>query len=301
MLSEGKPLLGSLRRAGVPGGRRPALFSDYTVRMFAALNTAAYSTIPADEMLVAVQAAGFAGVELALSADGPIRYDDTDERLAALGNRARELGLRVVGLSGNHYRQAHFASPQPHQRALALDYARRMIVMAAAAGAGSILLIPAFVGGAAEKTPTASYADALNQTFEALSELRHEAERAGVAIVLENAWNRFLLSPVEVADLLDRLNSPAVGWCLDTGNLLATGYPQDWIATLAGRISRVHIKDFDLSKPGRAGFCGLGEGNVDWAAVREALMQAGYSGPLTYEGGGEMSQIRARMRELFAV
>lgn len=269
--------------------------------MFAALNTAGLTAASAEEVLAGAQRAGFAGVELALSADGPVRYDDGPKRFAVLGAYARELGLRMVGLSGNHYRQAHFASREAGQRAQALELARRMLANAAACGAGSILLIPAFVGGATDISATASYADALNQTFEALSELRHDAERVGVAIVLENAWNRFLLSPVEAAELLDQVNSSCVGWCLDTGNVLATGYPQDWIETLSGRILRVHLKDYDLTKPGRDGFCALGAGSVDWAAVRGALGNCGYDGPLTYEGGGDPGQVRAKIRELFEV
>jgi hexulose-6-phosphate isomerase len=121
-----------------------------------------------------------------------------------------------------------------------------------------------------------------------------------VTIALENVWNRFLLSPVEAADLIDRINSPYVGWYLDTGNVLALGYPEDWIATLAGRIKRVHVKDYDLRQPGAAGFCALGEGSVNWPRVVTALRQVGYDGPLTYEGAGEPEEMQRRLRNIIS-
>jgi hexulose-6-phosphate isomerase len=113
-------------------------------------------------------------------------------------------------------------------------------------------------------------------------------------------WNRFLLSPLEAADLIDRVNSPHVGFYFDTGNVLTYGYPEDWIATLGGRIARVHIKDYDLSRPGPAGFCDLGEGSVNWPAVIQGLRDVGYAGPLTYEGGGVATDVARRMRNILA-
>ena len=75
-------------------------------------------------------------------------------------------------------------------------------------------------------------------------------------------------------------------------------YPQDWIRTLGRRIARVHVRDYDLARPGRDGFCPLGEGSVDWPAVVAALNEIGYAGPLTYEGPGEPAEIRRRMEQL---
>lgn len=265
--------------------------------MDAAFNTAGFSPeIPAERLFESLQSAGFASVELALRDAGPFRYDLSAVQFAAVGKMARNLGLQIIGLSGNHYRHAHFAHPDARQRARASDLARHMLEMAHAAEAGSILLIPAFVGGAQDATSTSGYADALNLTADALDNLRFLAAGAGVSIVLENAWNRFLLSPVEALRLLDQVNSPAIGWCVDTGNVLATGYPQDWICTLGARVLRLHVKDYDLTKPGRDGFCSLGAGSVDWPAVRAALIEVRYSGPACYEGHGDPADIRARMK-----
>ena len=83
------------------------------------------------------------------------------------------------------------------------------------------------------------------------SRLREDAEDRGVHIAIENVWNRFLLSPVEMRDLIDRVNNPWVGAYFDIGNAMAFGYPQDWIDVLGRRIVRVHAKDYDLAAAGR--------------------------------------------------
>ena len=174
----------------------------------------------------------------------------------------------------------------------------RLLDQAAALGAGSVLVIPAVVGRYDEPAPRVTYAHAMHATSEALCRLRHAAEERRVSLAIENVWNRFLLSPVEAAGLIDRINSPYVGLYFDTGNIMPFGYPQDWIDTLGGRIARVHMKDYDLAKPGRDGFCPLGEGSVDWPAVIGALRSAGYDGPLTYEGGDDPAEMVRRIERM---
>ncbi len=171
-----------------------------------------------------------------------------------------------------------------------------MLDRAAWIGTDAILVVPAVVGRAGDATPTTRYADALNRTYDALAQLRFEAEDRGVRIALENVWNRFLLSPIETAGLIDRLATPWIGVYFDTGNVMPFGYPEDWIATLGPRIVRVHLKDYALARPGPDGFCPLGEGDVNWPAVITALKtHAGYKGPMTYEGPGDPNEIAQRL------
>lgn len=80
----------------------------------------------------------------------------------------------------------------------------------------------------------------------------------------------------------------------DVGNVVFYGYPQDWIRTLGGRIVRVHLKDFSLDRPnGRFAWKNLGEGDIDWPAVRQALEEIGYDGWMTTEiSGGDAAYLR---------
>lgn len=240
-------------------------------------------------------AAGFASVELIMGVEGLLHFDSPAADLADIAHAARDSGIGISALSSAAFFSAHFASKAAESRQAARDRTLRMLDAATACTAEAIIIIPAVVGRAGDARPQCSYADALHLAAAALTDLRGEAEARDVTIAVENVWNRFLLSPIEMADFIDTVNSPHIGVCFDTGNVMATGYPEDWIRTLGGRIARVHIKDYDVSKPGREGFCPLGAGSVDWLAVGGALREVAYAGPLTYEGGGEPAEIRTAL------
>ena len=240
------------------------------------------------------------GFEPVVSAEGTLRPDTPLAEFTALADQAAGLGLQLVGLATGLFWQFNYASPDEHDRQRAHDLTLRLLDRAVAAHAGAVLVVPAVVGRCDDARPTTSYADALSYTVDAFSNLRHEAEARAVVLAIENVWNRFLLSPLEAADLVDRINSPYVGWYLDVGNVVAYGYPEDWVATLGGRIARVHAKDYDLTKPGMAGFCALGDGHVNWPAVMHELAASGYDGPLTYEGAGDPAEICRRLKNILA-
>lgn len=248
-----------------------------------------------DEQLAATATAGFDGIELTADYGAALTPETPVAAFAEARNRAGDAGLSIVGLATRAWLETNFASPEPATRTVARDLALRLLERATACEAGAILVIPAMVGRFDEPQPRVRYAEALNHVYEALLSLRAEAESCGVTLAIENLWNRFLLSPVEAADLLDRINSPNVGWYFDVGNIMPFGYPADWLRTLGRRVSRVHLKDYDLSRPGPAGFCPLGEGSVDWQEVFAALDDIGYDGPVTYEGRGTPDDIRRRM------
>jgi L-ribulose-5-phosphate 3-epimerase len=245
----------------------------------------------------AVADAGWTGLELPF-ADGAALDEATPQaELATLREHALARGVVITTLSSASFFGAHYASESAAARQAAATLTVRMLDAAVACGAPAVVVIPAVVGAAADARMQVRYADAMRRVFDALRELRHEAEARGVRILLENAWNRFLLSPLEAADLLDRVNSPWTGFCLDVGNVLPMGYPQDWILTLGGRLGCLHVKDYDLSRSGKQAFCAPGEGSVDWPAVREALRRIRFDGPLVYEGPG--GRTRAQVAALF--
>ncbi len=71
-----------------------------------------------------------------------------------------------------------------------------------------------------------------------------------------------------------------------------SGYPQDWIRTLGKSIVKVHLKDFKRKQDGYE-WVNLGDGDVDWEAVREAFREIGYSGSaITELKGGDESYLR---------
>ncbi len=122
------------------------------------------------------------------------------------------------------------------------------------------------------------YEVAYDRALQGLTELAPFAESHGVIIGVENIWNKFLLSPLEMRGFIDAVNSPFVGVWLDVANMLMFGYPEQWIRILNARIKKVHFKDFRRGVNSLHGFVDLLAGDVDWKAVRAALEAVGYSG-----------------------
>jgi hexulose-6-phosphate isomerase len=84
-------------------------------------------------------------------------------------------------------------------------------------------------------------------------------------------------------DFIDVFGSEMVGAYFDVGNVLLTGYPEQWIRILGKRIKRVHVKDFKRSAGTAEGFVDLLEGDVDFQLVKKALADIGYDGYVTAE------------------
>jgi L-ribulose-5-phosphate 3-epimerase len=232
--------------------------------LFAAVNAWSLpQDLPPTEQVAAAARAGFRGIELVLGEDGRLNFDTAVDEFCSLAEQAESLGLSITSLATGIFWRINYGAPERVERARAMDLTVRML--------------------------------------EALLSLRFEAEDRGVAIAIENVWNRFLLSPMEMVELIDRVNSPCVGAYLDVGNVLAYGFPEDWIELLGRRIARVHVKDYDVCRPGAAGFCPLGEGSIDWPGVIAALRTVGYAGPLTYEGPGELADIAARLKPILGL
>jgi hexulose-6-phosphate isomerase len=143
-------------------------------------------------------------------------------------------------------------------------------------GSDVVLLVPAVLDA---KT---SYRDAWTRSQREIRKLLPLAEELKVVIAMEEVWNRFLLSPLEMASYIDEFQSPWIKAWFDVGNCVLYGYPQDWIRTLGPRIVKVHLKDFKRSKDSYA-WVNLGEGDIDWPAVREAFAAIHYTGSATVE------------------
>jgi len=157
-------------------------------------------------------------------------------------------------------------------------------------GSDAVLLVPAVVN------PQTSYHDAWTRSQEEIRRLIPLAEELKVVIAIEEVWNKFLLSPLEMAKYIDEFQSPWIKAWFDVGNVLLYGYPQDWIHTLGKSIVKVHIKDFKRKEDGYA-WVNLGDGDVDWQAVRQAFADIGYSGSAVTElEGGDEAYLRDVVR-----
>lgn len=143
-------------------------------------------------------------------------------------------------------------------------------------GAHAVLLVPAVVNAGT------SYRDAWARSQKQIRELLPLAEELKIVIAIEEVWNRFLLSPLEMATYISEFKSPWVRAWFDVGNVVLYGYPQDWIRTLGSQIYKVHLKDFKRGKNSYS-WANLGDGDIDWLAVRAAFLDIGYRGSVIAE------------------
>ncbi len=147
--------------------------------------------------------------------------------------------------------------------------------LAKTVGASTVLLVPAVVN------EQVRYQEAWERSQQHIRDLIPIAEKNQVVIAVENVWNKFLLSPLEFRQYIDEINNPFVRAYFDMANVVIFGYPEDWIRTLGNRIVKLHIKDF---KRNGYQWCNLPyEGDVNFAEVRLALHEVGYTGWVTEE------------------
>ena len=223
--------------------------------------------------------AGFEGIELALGGDGEISMISTDEDLLSIRSYAEELGIKIPSLSSGLCWANSLTANDPEERQRAFDMVVRQLYCAKMIGAETILVIPGSVS--VEFVPewgVVDYDVVWDRALEQMKKLAPIAEQMGVQIGLENVWNKFLLSPLEMRNFIDAVGSDWVGAYFDTGNVVHSGYPEQWIKILGKRIFKVHFKDYRRNPGGLNAFVDLLAGDVDWKAVRAAFEAIGYEG-----------------------
>lgn len=232
-----------------------------------------------DRKLAVAREAGFAGFEIDLTDNGPVNLSSTAEELAALRQKIEAAGLQISGLATGLYWGANAASGEEANRSRAAAVLRAQIRCAAGLGVDAILVVPGSVGvdfiPGAEVVP---YETAHRRAHDFVLAALPEARRAGVALCIENVWNKFLVSPLEMRAFVDNLRSAAAASYFDVGNALLSGYPEHWIEILGPRIRRVHFKDYRRAVGSVDGFCDLLSGDVNWPAVMQALRKIRYDG-----------------------
>ena len=167
----------------------------------------------------------------------------------------------------------------PQERQRAHDMILRQLYCAKMLGAETVLIIPGSVSVEFVPTwPVVSYDVVYERALEAVKKLAPVAESYGVQIGLENVWNKFLVSPMEMRNFIDAVGSDYVGSYFDVGNVVYTGYPEQWIRILGNRIKKVHFKDYRANPGGLNAFVDLLSGDVNWPEVMKAFREIGYDG-----------------------
>lgn len=236
------------------------------------------------EMIPLIKKAGYDGVEPILSASGYLNQHSTEREILEIKRLAEDNGLEIPSVGVWSLWDHNLVSNDAKIREKARDIVKKQIECAALLGADTILVVPGYVGcDFAKKAERVRYDRAYNRCVEAFQELAPLAEHAGVSIGIENVWNRFLLSPLEVRRLLTEIGSNAVGLYFDVGNIIYIGYPEDWIEILGTSIKKIHLSDYRKDQAGMGAFVDLFAGDVDFYAVTSALKSIGYQDYVTLE------------------
>lgn len=194
--------------------------------------------------------------------------EQTAEEMKSAADKA---GIRIDSVMNMDHWKYPLSSSDPAVVEKSLAGMRTSLHNAKLWGSDVVLLVPAVVNA------QTSYRDAWTGSQKQIRALIPMAAELKIVIGIEEVWNKFLLSPLEMDQYIREFKSPWIKAWFDVGNVLLYGYPQDWIRTLGKSIVKLHIKDFKRKEDGYA-WVNLGDGDADWTEVRKALAEVGYSG-----------------------
>ena len=262
------------------------------------------ATKPRAEAMQDARDLGFDAIELTIAGEGVLTHNATQEQCEDIVAAGQKIGIEIAGVASGESWTCSPAANDPEVRGKIIDFTRKALQITKWLGADAYLFVP----GAVDVffLPDAEVIDydvCYERAKEAVEQIVAAAELNGVKLCIENVWNKFLLSPLEMRGFIDGFNSEMVGAYFDVGNVLLTGYPEQWIRILGERIKRVHVKDFKVSVGTVEGFVDLLEGDVDFGAVKNALAKTGYDGYVTAEllpfEPGRPEKAAEAMKEIF--
>lgn len=241
-------------------------------------------TLPLADFFAKAKRDGFEAVEVCIAETGVLGLDVTEATCKAALEAAAQAGVKIASVASGTYWAFNLASADPADRAKAKDALVKMAQITAWLGCKTLLTIPGAVDVFFDPAaPVQAYDVVLARVKEGLAGALPEAEKLGVVFAIENVWNKFLLSPTEMASFIDSFNSPAIGAYVDVANILPYGYPEQWLRILGKRVAGVHFKDFRRAVGTAEGFVDLLEGDVEWPQVMTAIGEIGYNGAVVAE------------------
>jgi inosose dehydratase len=216
---------------------------------------------PMDRAIAEIGRLGYEGIEMF---DGNVAdYAERPEELVTLLESA---GVQLVGVyTGGNFIYDEILPEELGRVTRAAELAQRF-------GASSLV-----VGGGARRASGTREED-YRRLAKALDQVQDIAQAHG----LEACYHPHLTTIVESPEELDLLMPfTRIGFCPDTAHLAAGGGdPAELIRRYPDRVRHVHLKD---ARSSTLEFLPLGTGEIDFAAVIDALVDTGYDGWLIVE------------------
>ncbi|MCR9236242.1 MAG: sugar phosphate isomerase/epimerase [Alphaproteobacteria bacterium] len=237
------------------------------------------------------KSAGYKGIEL-----GPVGFlpEDPSELADALGQR----DLTLIG--GVVFRAFHDKDKWDD----VMDGAVRTCKSLVAHGAKHLVLIDSISPRRAPTAGRPAEAEQMDQAEWAEYASRFETickigtQEYGLDVSIHPHAGGFMDFEPEVERLLQDIDADLLKICLDTGHSHYAGFdPVAFMKRHMDRITYVHFKDIDpkvkanvvanrinfYDACGQGIFCNLGDGETDFPAVRQLLLDNGYEGWCTVE------------------
>lgn len=229
------------------------------------------------EAVAFAKSLGFEGLEVSLGrkpVDGKLPLDNA-ELQAQYRAASKQHGLPIASTCLDILHVNYLKNDKLGQKWLAdaIPITRRL---------GTRVILMPFFGKGALQT-----AEEKNYVADVLRELGREAEKARIALALENT-----ISAEDNARIMERSRSKAVKVFYDVGNALNAGFePVKEIRWLGkNRIAQIHLKD--------RGY--LGQGKIDFAEVLRAIDEIGYEGFADLETSSPSGSVENDMRRNLA-
>ena len=238
-----------------------------------------------ESALIQTQSNGFEALELSVSNEGVINTNWAESECSAMRKKIYGSGVFVDSIATGMSWGISPTSDDAEVRKNSIKLHQDAIRVASHLDCKALLFVPGVV-----KSPISPeivrYDRALDRLREAINQMLPIAEELDVDLCMENVWNGFFYSPIELRDFVDSFESDKLGVYLDIGNLIGyQQYPPQWIELLNSRIKRVQIKAFqeNFDWTGSFSFCDIGTGDVPWKETISALKSIQYKSTIIAE------------------
>ncbi len=228
---------------------------------------------------------GFDALELSVSSEGVINTNTSKAECELIRKKIEDSGVFVDSIATGMSWGVSPTSNDKSIREKSISLHQDALKVANYLDCKALLFVPGVV-----KSPISPeivrYDRALARLREAINQMLPIAEDLKVDLCMENVWNGFFYSPIELRDFVDSFDSDRLGVYLDIGNLIGyQQHPPHWIELLNSRIKRVQIKDFqeNFDWTGSFSFCDIGAGDVPWKETIAALDAIQYKGTIIAE------------------
>ena len=228
---------------------------------------------------------GFDALELSVSSEGVINTNTSKAECELIRKKIENSGVFVDSIATGMSWGVSPTSNDKSIREKSISLHQDALKVANYLDCKALLFVPGVV-----KSPISPeivrYDRALDRLREAINQMLPIAEDLNVDLCMENVWNGFFYSPIELRDFVDSFDSDRLGVYLDIGNLIGyQQHPPHWIELLNSRIKRVQIKDFqeNFDWTGSFSFCDIGAGDVPWKETIAALEAIQYKSTIIAE------------------